>query len=189
MFVRIGAFAAMSLLALPAPAAPESYTIDPRHTFPSFAIRHLGFSTQRGRFNDTAGRITLDRAARKAGAQITIDASSVDTGLAELEERLRKADFFDAAKYPTITFTSTSARFEGDTLKALDGMLTIRGRTRPVTLTIDRLVCGPHPARRTTVCGADAAATIKRSEFGMTYGLPLVGDEVKLSIQVEAVKD
>lgn len=189
MFRRAMPFALAGLLSGTAWAAPESYAIDPRHTFPSFEINHMGFSTQRGRFNRTAGHIMLDRQAQKAAAEITIDASSLDTGLIELEERLRKPDFFDVANYPTITLKSTGARFDGETLTALDGHLTIRGQTKPVTLAISKLRCGAHPTNKKAVCGADATAAIRRSDFGMTYGLPVLGDEVKLLIQIEAVKD
>jgi len=182
-------FAVLGLVAGTAAAAPETYTIDSRHTFPSFEVSHLGFSTQRGRFNNTTGRIVLDRAAQKAEVEVTIDAASIDTGLEELEKHLRNADFFDVENHPTITFKSTAARFNGDRLAALEGNLTMRGQTRPVTLTIDRFTCGPHPFTKKAVCGADASATIKRSDFGIKYALPVVGDEVKLRIQVEAIRD
>lgn len=189
MLVRFASAVVAGLLAGTAAAAPESYTIDSRHTFPSFEVNHLGFSTQRGRFNKTTGRIVLDRAAKKASAEITIDANSVDTGLTELEDHLRKPDFFDTAKHPTITFKSTGAKFDGETLKALEGELTMRGQTKPVTLTVNKLNCGTHPMTKKAVCGADAVATIKRSDFGINYALPVVGDEVKLALQVEATKD
>lgn len=189
MSTRSTLLVAMALTAGVASAAPESYTVDPNHTFPSFEISHLGFSTQRGRFNDTRGRITLDRQARSASAEITIDASSIDTGLDKLEAHLRKPDFFDVEKHPHITFKSTGARFDGDVLAALEGELTMHGQTRPVTLTITKFRCGVHPMNKKSVCGADATTTIKRSDFGMKYGLPVIGDEVKLFIQVEAHRD
>lgn len=189
MFTRSALLVAMGLSAGVAFAASESYTIDPTHTFPSFEVSHLGFSTQRGRFNSTSGRITLDRQARTATAEITIDAGSIDTGLDKLEAHLHKPDFFDVEKYPRITFKSTGARFNSDTLAALEGQLTMHGQTRPVTLTVTNFRCGIHPVNKKSVCGADATATIKRSDFGIKYGLPVIGDEVKLFIQVEAHKD
>ena len=170
-------------------AAQESYTIDSAHTYPSFEVSHLGFSTQRGRFNNTRGRIVLDRQAKTAVAEIVIDAGSISTGLDKLEAHLRKADFFDVEKYPTITFKSTGARFSGDNLAALEGELTMHGVTKPVTLTIDNFRCGTHPANKKSVCGADATGTLKRSDFGIKYGVPVIGDEVRLLIQVEAHKD
>jgi polyisoprenoid-binding protein YceI len=189
MYAKLIAIAAAGLVAGTAWAAPESYTIDSGHTFPSFEISHVGFSTHRGRFNKTNGRIVLDRAAKKVDAEIVIDASSVDTGGTKLDEHLRKADFFDVEKYPTITFKSTGARFNGDVLTALDGQLTMHGETKPVTLTVSNFKCGNHPMNKKALCGADVSTTIKRSDFGMKYGVPVLGDEVKLLIQVEAFKD
>jgi polyisoprenoid-binding protein YceI len=190
MFMRISSFVLCSaLVAGTAVAAPESYTIDSGHTFPSFEVNHLGFSTQRGRFDNSSGKITLDREAKTASVEITIDAKSIDTGNAKLEDHLRNADFFDTEKHPTITFKSTGAKFSGDTLTALDGNLTLKGTTKPVTLNVANFKCGEHPFNKKKMCGAEASATIKRSDFGVRYGLPAVGDDVKLMIQVEAFKD
>lgn len=189
MHARLIAFAAAGLAMGTAFAAPESYIIDSGHTFPSFEISHVGFSTHRGRFNNTSGRITLDRAAKRVDAEIVIDAKSVDTGGAKLDEHLRKPDFFDVEKYPTITFKSTGARFNGDVLTVLEGQLTMHGETKPVTLAVTNFKCGNHPFNKKAMCGADVSGTIKRSDFGMKYGVPVIGDEVKLLIQVEALKE
>lgn len=175
--------------AFPTLAAPESYSVDPRHTFPSFEVSHLGFSTQRGRFNKTTGKITLDREAKTGTVEIEIDAASVDSGLDKLEEHLRSEDFFNAAKYPTLTFKSTGMTFNSDKPASVTGDFTMLGVTRPVTLTVHAFNCGVHPINKKDVCGADVSATIKRSEFGMTKYVPGVSDEVKLQIQVEAFKD
>lgn len=188
MFIRSTSFVIATLLAGTAAAAPETYIIDPRHTFPSFEVGHLGFSTQRGRFNITSGTIVLDRAKQTANVDIKIDATSISTGLAKLEDHLKSPDFLDAAKHPTITFKSTGARFAGDKLTALDGTLTMRGISKPATLTVTSFFCGMNPIMKKPACGADATATIKRSEFDIKYGLPAIGDEVKLLIQVEAHK-
>jgi polyisoprenoid-binding protein YceI len=189
MYIRHVSFAALSLFTGIALAAPESYSLDSGHTYPSFEISHLGFSTQRGRFDKTTGRITLDREAKTATVEITIDTTSIDTGNPKLEEHLRKPDFFDVAQYPTITFKSTKAQFSGDALAALDGDLTIHGQTRPVTLTVNKFHCGAHPVAKKPACGADAATTIKRSDFGIKYGLPVIGDDVKLLINIEGFKE
>jgi polyisoprenoid-binding protein YceI len=178
-----------SAIVPPALAATESYTIDPKHTLPSFEINHLGFSTQRGRFNGTSGAITLDREAKRGTVLVTIDTGSVDTGVAKLEEHLRGEDFFNIAKFPAMTFKSNTLKFSGDTPVAADGELTLLGVTKPVTLTITSFRCAQHPIAKKEACGADATATIKRSDFGMKYALPAVGDEVKLVINVEAFKD
>ena len=185
---RLLAILLTGLLAAPACAA-DNYTVDSRHTWPVFEVNHLGFSTQRGRFNKTTGTIVLDRAAKKASVDISIDTNSISTGLEKLETHLRAEDFFDVAKYPAITFKSTSAKFEGDKLASLSGNLTLHGVTKPVTLTVTSFFCGPNPVYKKDACGADAVTTIKRSDFGINYALPAVSDEVKLLIQVEAHKN
>jgi polyisoprenoid-binding protein YceI len=182
------AFAAM-LTALPAAAEPESFTIDPNHTFPAYEVGHLGYSFQRGRFNKTAGKITLDAAAKKGSADITIDTASVSTGVGKLEEHLRSEDFFNSAKYPQMTFKSSRFDFEGDKVKAAAGDLTIAGVTQPVAFKVDHFFCGPHPMTKKKICGADLNTTIKRSDFGMKYGIPALADDVLLRINVEAIKD
>jgi len=186
MHARLASTILAALFTGTAMAAPETYQIDPKHTFPSFEIGHLGFSTQRGRFNATRGTIVLDRAKQTAEVDITVDAHSISTGVAKLEDHLRSPDFFDVAKYPTITFKSTGARFEGDKLAAIDGTLTMRGVSRPVTLTVTSFYCGTNPVVKKPACGADAVAEIKRSDFGINYALPALRDDVKLLIQVEA---
>jgi polyisoprenoid-binding protein YceI len=174
---------------LPARAQTQSYTLDPDHTFPAFEIGHLGYSIQRGRFNRTAGRITLDSAAKTGSAEITIDAASISTGHPKLEEHLRSEDFFDVAKYPEIVFRAKEFSFQGDKVAAVKGELTMHGATQPVTLKAEYFNCADHPMTRKRVCGADFSATVKRGDFGIKTGIPLVADEVKLRINVEAIKD
>lgn len=169
--------------------AADSYTVDARHTFPSFEVSHMGFSIQRGRFNKTTGKITLDAAARSGSIDVTIDAASIDTGLADLEKHLQGEDFFDVAKYPTIAFTSKALQFDGDRLVGADGDFTMHGVTRPVSLKIDQFRCAPHPMNKKPTCGANATTSIKRSDFGISKYVPGVGDEVKIAIQVEATRD
>jgi polyisoprenoid-binding protein YceI len=182
------AFAA-ALAILPAAAAMESYTVDPRHTFPTYEVSHLGYSMQRGRFNKTSGKITIDTAARKGTADIAMDAASVSTGVDKLDEHLRSEDFLNAAKYPQVTFKSNDFAFEGDRVKRATGDLTINGVTRPVTFTANVFQCAENPMLKKKQCGADLQATIKRSDFGMKYALPMLGDDVTLRIPVEATKD
>jgi polyisoprenoid-binding protein YceI len=184
----LAAAIAGALAATPVVAA-ESFTLDPSHTFPSFEVTHLGFSIQRGRFDRTTGKVTLDVAAKKGTADITIDTASVDTGLGKLEERLRGEDFFNVARYPTMTFRSSQFTFDGDNVTSVTGDLTLLGVTRPVTLKASYFRCGEHPMARKKACGADLAGTIKRSDYGMKYLVGPVGDDVTLHIQVEALKD
>lgn len=173
-----------------APAiAAESYTIDSRHTFPSFEVPHLGVSLQRGRFNRTTGKVTIDPAANAGTAEIVIDAASIDTGLDKLEEHLRAEDFFNVAAHPTITFKGDRFAFEGENVKSVSGELTMLGVTRPVTFNATHFACAIHPMAKRKLCGGEFVATLKRSEFGMKYAIGMVADEVKLRIQVEAFKD
>ncbi|WP_374089963.1 YceI family protein [Methylomicrobium lacus] len=170
-------------------AAADSYTVDPRHTFPSFEIDHLGFSIQRGRFNQTEGRITLAPASASGSIDIVIDAASISTGLADLEKHLRGEDFLDVARFPKILFKSKQLAFDKEKLVGADGDLTLHGVTRPVHLTVDRFHCGVNPISMKNVCGANATATIKRSDFDVDKYAPALADEVKVSIQIEAIKD
>ena len=179
---------AAGLASLPVGAA-DSYTIDPRHTHPSYEINHFGWSTQRGRFDSVTGTISLDRAGKTGSVEVSIDASSISTGVDKLDEHLRSADFFNVAKYQSITFKATRIDFKGDVPTSVPGEITIAGVTRPATLTITHFACGPHPIFKKYVCGAEAGATIKRSEFGMTKYLPALGDDVKLLINIEASRD
>lgn len=183
---RFIAAAALATLAFGASAAETTYTIDPTHTFANFEINHLGFSTTRGRFDTTSGSIALDLAKKTVKADISIDVNSLSTGVPKLDDHLKAPDFFDAAKYPSIGFKSTAAKFSGDKLVSLTGDLSLHGVTKPVTLEVTSFTCKEHPMRKVPACGADAVATIKRSEWGISTYVPAVADEVRLEIQVEA---
>jgi polyisoprenoid-binding protein YceI len=182
------AFAAL-LIALPCAAELERYTLDPNHTFPSYEIGHFGYSLQRGRFDKTSGKITLDTAAKQGSADITIDTASIDTGHKKLEEHLRSDEFFEVAKHPRLTFKSSSLAFDGDKVKGATGDLTIHGVTKPVTLKVDNFNCSVNPMLKKKICGAELTTTIKRSDFGMSAYLPALADDVLLRINVEAIKD
>lgn len=182
------AFAAAMSVATAAHAAPETYVIDNAHTFPSFSYSHLGFSTQQSRFDKTAGTITVDRAERTGKAEIRIDARSVNTGLPLFNEHIQAADYFDTKNHPEIVFVSDDFRFDGDRLTEVNGKLTIKGITRPVTLNVTHFACKQHPMLKKDACGANAVATVRRSDFNMGKGAPAVSDEVTLNIAVEAVK-
>lgn len=177
------------LTVLPAAAQLEAYSVDPRHTFPSYEVSHFGYSMQRGRFNRTTGKITIDAAAKTGSADIVIDATSVSSGVDKLDEHIRGEDFLNSARHPQITFKSNQFTFEGEKLKSATGDLTINGVTRPVTLTANVFLCAPNPMNKRKQCGADLVTTIKRSDFGVKYALPVLGDELTLRINVEAIKD
>lgn len=180
------AAALLSLPALNAQAVESSYEIEPTHTFPNFEINHLGFSTFRGRFEQTSGVVRYDPERKTLAVEAVIKVDSVDTGVAKLDEHLRKDDFFDAAKYPEIVFKSTAASFEGDKPATVTGELTMHGVTRPVTLSVDAFACKAHPLAGVWACGADLSTKIRRSDWGISKYVPAVGDEVTLKIEVEA---
>lgn len=181
--------AAASFAAL---AAPETYVLDPHHTLPGFAINHLGMSTVRGMFEGTTGKVVLDRAAKTGSIELKIPTASVYTGYTKptgegrtRDDHLRSADFFNVAEFPDMTFKSTRIHFTGDKPDTIEGTLTLLGVTKPVTLKVDSFNCGPNPMSKQAMCGADVSGTIKRSDFGMKFGIPVIADEVHLAIAVE----
>jgi polyisoprenoid-binding protein YceI len=188
MFIRSASFALLAFVSGAALAAPATYDIDPTHTQPYFEINHLGFTTQRGHFGQVSGHIVLDRKAKRLSVDVTIDVNSLDTGYDKRDAHLKSDEFFDVAKYPTITFKADHARFRGDRPVSVEGDLTMHGVTRPVTLTLTSFRCAPNPMMKKDECAADATATIKRSDYGMTAFLPALGDTVQLLIPVESYK-
>jgi len=169
--------------------AAETFTIDARHTFPVFEINHLGFSTQRGRFNKTEGKIALDRAAGTGSVDIRIDSGSIDMGLEDWDKHMRGEDFFNVAQHPFMSFTADRFTFDGEKPVAAEGTLTLLGIAKPVALKITGFNCGTHPINKKALCAADISTTIRRSEWGMKKYLPAIGDEVTIKIPVEAFKD
>jgi len=180
---------ALSSLTAAAHAAPETFAIDPAHTAPRFEYSHFGYSNQLHRFDKTSGSIVIDRAARTGSVAVSIDAKSVNTGFALFNEHIQGEDFFNTAAYPTITFKSTKVKFKKDQPVAVDGDLTIKGVTRPVTLTLTSFQAMPNPMLKKEAIGANAVARIKRSDFNMGKYAPSVSDDVTLSIAVEAIKE
>ena len=178
----IGFFISTSALA-------ENYTVDSRHTFPSFSINHMGFSTQKGRFNTTTGQISLSPEKQTGQIDITIDSNSIDTGLVELEDHLKTADFLDVSRYPNLHFTSTRLQFSKESLTGVDGNLTLHGVTKPVHLNVTHFKCGLNPVAMKQVCGADVSTSFKRSDFGIGKYVPVIADLVNVEIQIEAFKN
>ena len=182
--------AAIGAASLPVCAAPENYSVDPTHTYPSIEFSHMGLSVWRGKFNRTTGKIALDLAAKSGTVDVTIDVSSISFGLAAMDEKARSDDFFDTEKFRAATYTGKIV-FAGDQPKSVDGRITIRGVTRPATLSINLFKCVPHPMLKKEVCGADAEGELNWSEYGMKMSQYGQGDagKVRLRIQVEAIKD
>lgn len=177
----IACFASLAL-----PAAAVEYVIDPEHTYASFEIDHLGFSTQRGQFTRSSGSLEFDPEAHSGKVDIRIAAASLATGLEARDEVLRGADWFNVRDFPDLLFRSQRFVFEQDKLVAVEGTLVMLGVLKPLRLEISRFKCGLNLASRKRVCGADAQGSLRRSDFGLSNGLPFVGDEVRLHIQVEA---
>jgi polyisoprenoid-binding protein YceI len=176
------------LTTAPAFAAPLTYLPDANHTFVRFSYSHMGFSTQLSRFDKTSGTIVYDAQSKTAAIDVTIDTKSVDTGSAHLNEDIQGADFLDTGTFPTATFKSTAVKFKGDAPVSIEGNLTVKGVTKPVTLTITSFKHGQNPMMKKDEVGADATCTIKRSDFNAGKYAPLVGDELTLSISMEALQ-
>ena len=177
-----------TLTATAAHAAPATYAIDPTHTFVTFEAKHFGTSTNRGRFDKKSGTVTLDTAAKTGQVDITLETGSINTGTEAFNNHLKSKDFFNAEAFPQATFKSSKVVFEGEKVVAVVGDLTLLGKTQTVTLKANNYGCYDNPMLKRQVCGGDFETTIQRSEFGMNYGLPFIPNDVKLVIQVEAVK-
>ncbi len=183
------ALALTALVSSSAFAAPETYVLDTTHTYPRFSYSHFGYSTQQGTFGKTTGKIVLDKAAKSGSVEVNIDVTAVNTGLPLFNEHIQGSDFFDTANYPTATFKSTKVNFKGDQPASVEGQLTLKGVTKPVTLNITSFQCMPHPMLKKEACGANATAVVKRTDFNMGKYAPYVGDDVTLTIAVESIKE
>ncbi|MBH1992574.1 MAG: YceI family protein [Sphingomonadaceae bacterium] len=162
-----------------------SYTVDPGHTQVVFAYDHMGFSNNMGVISESTGTLNLDKANPAASkVSIEVPVANLKTGIAKLDEHLAKAEFFDTAKFPKATFVSTSVKPDGPTGADITGNLTIKGITKPVTLDAEFYGAGKAPAMAggKENVGFVATATVKRSDFGMGYGVPMVGDAIELKI-------
>ena len=176
------------------PSGVTTWSIDASHTEVGFAVRHLMISTVRGRFAGVAGSVSLDDGnPRNARLDVTIDVNSIDTRQEQRDAHLRSSDFFDVARFPTMRFVGS--KIEGDITGdfTVGGELTIRGVTRPITLEATSEGRGPDPWGSERA-GFSAKGKVNRSEFGLTWNQVLeaggvtVGDEIKISIDVELVR-
>lgn len=188
--------AAAAALPLTARAAPESYPLDPTHSYPSFSVEHWGLSMMHGRFDKMTGKFTFDRAAKTGSTELTIDTASITTGdsvkgtrAQSRDDHLRSGDFFNVKEFPTMTFKSSKVNFGAELPSSVEGNLTLLGVTKPVTLTFERFKCGTNPFTKGARCGGNAVGKFKRSDFGMKYALGGVGDEIALNIEFEGDKE
>jgi len=186
----------LSLLPLAAHAQPEAYTFDPYHTFVHFAIDHNDFSTIWGRFDKSSGKFVIDRQAKTGTLDFAVETCSVSTGDSargdrprSRDEHLRSPDFFNCAEFPRMNFKAGAVKFNGETPVEVRGQLTLLGVTKPLTLTVDRWRCAPHPVTKRWICGGNATGALKRSDFGMKWGVPVAGDDVRIVVTFEAFRD
>src|ERR1019366_9145379 len=183
------------VVALPVLAHADTWQIDSSHTSVEFTVRHMMISNVKGQFQKTTGTITANgNDPASAKIDVTIDASSVDTRVERRDAHLKSPDFLDVAKFPTITFKSTKVEADGPGKWKVTGDLTIHGVTKPVVLEVEGSGEPIHDPMGNTPAGASATTKIKRSDFGLTWnkaletGGVMVGDEVAISIDVEAIK-
>ena len=171
-------------------AQTATYKVDTTHTRAVWEAKHFGTSTNHGHWDKTEGEISLDKTAKTGKAEIIIDMASINTGVAPFNNHLKSADFFDVANHPTAKFVGDKFKFEGDKVTEVAGTMTIRGKTNPAVLKAIGFNCYEHPAIKREVCGGDFETVIKRSLYDINWGLAnrATSDDIKVSIQVEAVK-
>ncbi|MDB6060080.1 MAG: YceI family protein [Verrucomicrobiaceae bacterium] len=177
-------------IATSAMAAPVTYNLDPNHTYPSFEADHFGgLSVWRGKFKQSSGKVVLDRAAKTGTVDVTVQTDSVDFGHEKMDAHFKGEEFFDTAKYPTATYKGKFSAFNGDVPTEVQGEFTLHGVTKPLTLKINQFKCITNPMLKKDVCGADASADFKRSDYGVNFGEAYgFNMDVKLLIQVEGIK-
>jgi polyisoprenoid-binding protein YceI len=187
--IAAAAGALLTLAAAGAHAQAATYSIDPTHTFVTFEVPHFGTSTNRGRFDKKEGTVTFDRAGKTGKVEITIDTGSINTGTAPFDKHLKSAEILNVEANPTAKFVGDKFSFNGDKVSEVAGMLTLNGKTNPVTLKATNFNCYQSPMLKREVCGGDFETMLVRSQFGVNYGLNYgFPDAIKLVIQVEAVK-
>ena len=184
---RLALLTMLVAFAASAQAAPETYVIDNSQTSSEFSFSYMGISNQTHRFDRISGKVVFDQAAKTGSAEVTIDASSVNTGHALLDNQLQTSAFFDTANHPVITFKSSRMTLDGDQ-SSMSGDLTIKGVTRPVTLAVTGFQCMPDPMLKVDACGAQASVTVKRSDFNMGKYRFLASNDITLNLAIKAVR-
>jgi polyisoprenoid-binding protein YceI len=185
-------YLAVSVLlgALLSPAfAADSYTIDSGLAVATFEIPLVAFSAQKGLFKKTSGKVTLDLGTKKGSVDFTIDTRSIDMGSAAWTAHMSDDELFNVKAFPTMIFKSDKLIFEGSKVVAAEGQFTMLGVTKPLKLAVNNFQCGSSPVDKRYMCSGNVSATIKRSEFGLTKYLPVVSDEVSISVPVMALRD
>jgi polyisoprenoid-binding protein YceI len=177
------------ILAIPSVVRADTWQIDPPHSSAQFSVRHMGISTVRGAFTKVSGNVQYEPSdLSKTSVDVTIDAASVDTRVEMRDNHLRSPDFFDVAKYPTLTFKSKRVELAGKGRLKVTGDLTIHGVTKTVVLDVEGPSDPIKDPKGNQHMGASATAKINRQDFGVS-GVPvMVGDDISITIDVELVK-
>ena len=180
---------ATSLAWAAVPAGATSYTLEPDYTQGVFRWNHLGFSSPAAQFAQGQGMLEFDPAdPSHASVKVTIPLVTLNTGVPALDEDFRSSDFFDTARFPTATFTSTRVEAAGMGRLKVTGDLNLHGMTHPVTLDVTLVKIGTNPRSGVPTIGFDAATTLKRSEFGLGEYVPQVGDEIQMRITAQGAE-
>jgi polyisoprenoid-binding protein YceI len=166
-----------------AQAQPVNYVLDPQHSFVHFEVQHFATSTTRGRFGPVSGQVLLDRRAGRGEVDVRIATATVNTGVGVFNARLRESDLLASNEFPEAFFVARKVRFDGDHVAEVRGEFTLRGISQPLSLHARQFGCRQDGA--THVCGGDFEGELRRSDFGATFGLPLIGDRIKLVVQIE----
>ncbi len=189
MRTSLFAFAAVLSLPVTAHAAAERYMLDPSHTNVLWHANHMGFSTPSGKFTDVTGTLMLDEQdPSQSSLEVTVKPGSVLTGIPKFDDHLKGPDFFNVEKHPAATFKSSRVEVTGKETAKVHGDFTLLGKTMPLVLDVKLNKIGENPMSKVKTAGFSATGTVVRSQYGMNYGLPMVGDEVKLTIEAEATK-
>jgi len=186
-YKRAAALFGAALVAAPA-VAQEVYVLDAKHTAPMFEVTHIGFSQQRGLFGSTSGKVTIDRTAKKGAIDVSIATASLVMA-PSLQNLVKSDEFLNVEKFPTMTYKSADLVFDGDNLVGANGEFTMLGVTKPVALKVTSFKCAPNPFNKRPMCGGEATATLKRSDFGMKAALGAASDEIRIVIPFEAAKE
>ncbi len=187
MLRRILLTSLLAAASLPALAATQKYDIDPGHSQITYTWNHLGFSNNSGTLEKITGDFQLDAAdLTKSSISVTMPLDGIHTGVAKLDDHLKTAEFFDAAKFPEITFKSTKVEKSGAEGLKVSGDLTMHGVTKPIVLNAKVNKIGDNAMMKTKSAGFDADFTFKRSEFGLGYGVPAVSDDIRVRITLSA---
>lgn len=180
---------AIVLGAIVGPAfAADTYIIDPAHAPAQFDIARMGFSSQRGSFKKTNGKVTLDLVNRTGSVDFTVLTGSIDMGSPAWTSHLSDEGLFNVKKFPTMHFKSEKLIFEGETVVAAQGQFTMLGVTKPLTVKVSGFQCGISPIDKRRLCSGNILASLKRSDFGLTKYIPVVSDEVVITVPVDAYK-